>query len=1374
MRRRLNVRVAIGAVIFLAVAAAAMHGLHRYQMTRQASSLLEEAARAEQQGELAEAASYLEHYLTMAPDEPDALSRYGLLLQRSAHSGGDHTRAFFALEKALRAQPERHDVRRALVPLAMRLGRHTDARDHLNILLAAIPADSELEELQARCAAATTQFAEAVDWYERAVRHDPQRVDCYVERARLLRRRLNRPADADRVMDQLVEVNPRSLPARLARARYLGEYHGADRAAAELAFARQELAPDDLDVLIASAEVAMARRRFDEARDHLRRGMETHPADARLCQSMARLELQAGRRAEAVAHLRRAAADPAGSPLLLFATADLLVDAQQYPEAKELIGRLVKQAVLPALVDYLNGRLRMAEDDWPEARRLLEKARQGLTALPELRKQANLLLATCYQRLSNPDLQLAAYQAALEIDPAWLPARLGLAATTASLGRTDDAARMYAQLAGLTPAARLRGVRMLAARNLRLPAAQRHWAEAERLLDEAPEALRLGLDWRLSRAELFFAEGQADRAQEYLQAARQEFPQALELAVAQARLAAACKQPQQALAILDQAEKELGDSVDLRLTRAAALTLTDTKNAQDLLRNLAERTDRFAPGDQARLLAGLAPLAVRAGAVRLAAELAERAVALQPGNMEMLVLRIQLAVRDQDTAASDKWLARLRAAEGDEGALWRYAEALRQVRKVTANDRSSSAAARERLAEAVRLRPSWALLPLLDAELCEREGNFDGAIDKYRQAVALGHREPGVIRRVVLMLHERHRYSEAQDMLRHLHEETPLAGDLGRLAAEVSFSSHQAPEQTLELARKAVPADTTDPREQLWLGQILTALNQNAEAEKILRRATAQAGDMPEVWVSLVSLLARTGQKEAAEAAIAQAQQKLPEKQAPLALAVCWEALDRHDKASGYFKAALAAQPNDANVLRAVATYHLRAGQPGQALPSLRKLAASGPESGKPWARRTLALTLAATGDYRQFREAVGLVEENLKQPGAAAEDHRARALVLAAQPSRRRDSIRALEESFAKLPASADERFLLARLYDAEQNWSKARAELLNLVSVSRPSPLHLAYYVDALLRRQETREAAHWLHKLEKLEADSWQTTQLRARLLVHQGKAAEAVRLLKAYPGPEAGGPVAGLLEALGQKSAAEEIYRQLSAGSDRPEYRLALAGYLGRNGKIGEALELCDQAAAKARPEAVASVRVAILRTGKPTQAQVEQVAERLTAALDKEPKSSVLRLLLADLRDFQGRFPEALALYQRVLEAEPNNPVANNNMAMLVALHQRQAARALELSQRAIEHAGPAPALLDTRGLAYLAAGQHEQAVSDLEEAIRLEPTGTRYYHLAQAYRAAKNGPAAGLALRKAKALGLTAQTVHPLERADFEKLTAEQ
>jgi cellulose synthase operon protein C len=184
-------------------------------------------------------------------------------------------------------------------------------------------------------------------------------------------------------------------------------------------------------------------------------------------------------------------------------------------------------------------------------------------------------------------------------------------------------------------------------------------------------------------------------------------------------------------------------------------------------------------------------------------------------------------------------------------------------------------------------------------------------------------------------------------------------------------------------------------------------------------------------------------------------------------------------------------------------------------------------------------------------------------------------------------------------------------------------------------------------------------------------------------------------------------------------------------------------------------------------------VAILRRGNATADQARRVDEQVKAALDKDPKSPALLLILADFRDFQSRFAESQVLYERILQADPANALANNNLAVLLALRPRHGAKALELSQRAIAQAGPAPALLDTRALAYLATGKHEHAVGDLEEAVRVEPTATRYYHLAQAHRAAKNAGAASQALKKAQALGLTPEVLHPLERSTYERFIAE-
>ncbi|MBY0523237.1 MAG: tetratricopeptide repeat protein [Gemmataceae bacterium] len=1372
MRRRLNLRLAVYLVVLVPLVAVGVHLLHGYQVQRNASAFLAQADRFEQDGNLAGAITYLERYVNLTPDDSDALARMGLLLERTAKTPREHLRAFFVLESALRQAPQQHDVRRQLVRLTIAQGRPTDAQDHLNVLMQDFPNDAELEGLQAQCALATAQFARAAEWLAKATQHEPQRVEYYAQLASVLRRRLNRPQEADRVMDQMVAANPRSAPAYLSRGTYAAEFLSMEKASADVAQARA-LAPDDAEVLLASAEFAMASNRLDDARGYLERGMQLHAKDARLCQSLARVELRAGRRDQAVEHLRRSVEVLNDQPRALWTTLELLIDAGETSEARTVLARLERTPLLSALLDHSRGRLQMQERNWSEARRLLDRARAKLGGQPELHRDTHMLLAICHQNLGNVDLLLAAYRAALDIDATWLPARLGLAAATASAGRTDEAAALYDKLLPQAPGARLTVARLQMQRTMRLPRDQRRWPDVQRLLDDAPETMRQLPEWTILRAELLLAQDRIDAARELLEAARREQPKRVEFPLALAALAAKQKQADQVSTLLDEVAKDFGDSVDLRLARATLRSDRTGKDMHALLGALASNSDKFTRDEQQRLLRGLIVAGLRSEDVPLLRQLTNRLLALQPSDCETRLLQFRLALQDRDADACRRLVKELREQEGEDGSAWRYADAAQRVRFAAAGDRAALAEARTRLVEAAKARPNWSLLVLLDAEVCEREGNVEGALEKYRQAIAMGDRQPQVVRRAVQLLHERRRYAEAQDVLRKLEEQTPLTGDLGRLAAEVSFFNHAAPEQTLELARRAVSADAKDYRNLLWLGQILGSLKQTEEAEKTLRRAVDLAGDMPETWTSLILFLARNQQKEAAEKALTEARKRLPATQAMLPLAVCHEALGQGDKARECYRWALASQPDDPLVLRAVAGFHMRMGQPVEAQAHLRKLLASSGDGAAVWARRNLALALVMGGGYAPSVEALALVEQNLKQPNPAVEDQRARALVLAAQPNRRRDSIRALEDSFARVPPTPDEQFLLARLHEADRDWSKARRQLLPLVSGGDSvNPLYLAYYIDALLRHQDTREAELWLGRFEKLEPESWRTLQFKARLLTQRKQGDEAIRLLRAYKGEAAGLPVALLLEELGHTAAAEPVMRQFAADAKGPEGSLALAAFLGRRGKTEEALDLCERAAVKCPPESIAATCIGILRAAPAPQAQLTRVDQWLTASLRKKPTAPVLLIALADLRDLQGRYADALAMYRLVLQNDPKNALAINNLAVLLALHEKSA-ESVELTKRGMELAGPAPFLLDTRAMCHLALGKGELAVGDLEEAVAIQPTAVRYFHLAQAHRAVRNRTASVAAYQKAKNLGLTAQLLHPLERNEFEKLKAE-
>jgi tetratricopeptide (TPR) repeat protein len=584
-------------------------------------------------------------------------------------------------------------------------------------------------------------------------------------------------------------------------------------------------------------------------------------------------------------------------------------------------------------------------------------------------------------------------------------------------------------------------------------------------------------------------------------------------------------------------------------------------------------------------------------------------------------------------------------------------------------------------------------------------------------------------------------------------------------------------EQALRLARKAAADNPKEARDHLWLGQVATAVGQTEEAEKAFRQARRLDEKNPATWVALILFLASRDAKKA-EAELTAAQGKLTKEQLPPVLAVGYEALGRLQEAEERYVAMLAANPKDAALMFVAAGFYSRTGQSTKAEPWLRTLLEpqlKAPESAVNWARRELALVLANKGAYPAFREALALLEGHAKTSSREdPDDRRVKALVLAAQPAHRREAISLLE----KLPVQGSGRspiaqFILARLYERDGNWRKARATMVALLSDHGQTPLLIAEYVRGLLRHKETDEAAAWVDKLTALAPKTFETLELRAFVLKQQGKVKEATDLVKAYAS-EKGAPLdaaALLLDRLGQADEAEALFRSFVATSKQPAATLLLAQHLSRR-RLPEALALCEEAWKTCAPEAVALTSVSILRVGQAKEEDNQRVERWLTAAITKDPRSALLPVAYAQLQDARGRYDDAIGLYRKSLEQSPQKVVALNNLAYLLAFKEGKGAEALALAQRAIDLAGPDPEMLDTRAVIYLKAGQTDRAVQDLQQALAQTPAAAMYFHLAQAQHLAKNRREAVEAFRKGVAAGLHVDGLHPLERPAFEEMAA--
>ena len=355
----------------------------------------------------------------------------------------------------------------------------------------------------------------------------------------------------------------------------------------------------------------------------------------------------------------------------------------------------------------------------------------------------------------------------------------------------------------------------------------------------------------------------------------------------------------------------------------------------------------------------------------------------------------------------------------------------------------------------------------------------------------------------------------------------------------------------------------------------------------------------------------------------------------------------------------------------------------------------------------------------------------------------------------------------------------LKAKLLHARGDGESAAQAMLAFLDQLQPGRSSEEIFRD-LVAQEKLDEALTWL--AEQLATDDEAVRAIKeARKLVAAGDLEAAQSRLKGYLGRADLRTLvnniqyrlaARLLFEFDQMAAAENVYRQYMTLSKRPQNVLVLIAYVAQRGQLDEALQLCEQAWKTVSPVAAANTSVAVLRSSKPTPKQFGQVEAWLTTALTEHPQQIQIAVHLADLRDLQGRYDESEALYRLVIKQSSGNLMALNNLAWLLAVRDKNSTEALKHIQQAIKNAGPATELLDTRATVYLRTKKLKLAIRDLNQVIEASPTPIHYLHLAQAHLLDGNQPAARQAFQAGRDLGLSTESLHPLERKVYKSISA--
>ncbi len=336
-------------------------------------------------------------------------------------------------------------------------------------------------------------------------------------------------------------------------------------------------------------------------------------------------------------------------------------------------------------------------------------------------------------------------------------------------------------------------------------------------------------------------------------------------------------------------------------------------------------------------------------------------------------------------------------------------------------------------------------------------------------------------------------------------------------------------------------------------------------------------------------------------------------------------------------------------------------------------------------------------------------------------------------QPERSRQF---LEQAIAVDPDAVDPRVSLANLYTTENKFPEALA-LLQPIFLREPDNIKALTCLAEIYVAQGDIALALWTYeRINALDHDSKAITLVRhAELLINSGDTDKGSEYLKKIILENPDHIYAQLLLA--------QLYLNLKLYSAAIEHarailpkrrnlletnRILAAAYLAQR-DYAKAIEACDAGlAVKASALDLKMIKAAACYTlgdKKKAIAIYEQAA-------GEHPESTMPLLSLAKVYNDENRHDLAIRYYRDALLISPADPIAGNNLAMLLIKTGKDLEEANRLTQELVKVYPRHPAILDTHGWVLFQRGDFVQARAYCLLSLNYAPqVVTTYYHIAK-------------------------------------------
>jgi tetratricopeptide (TPR) repeat protein len=594
----------------------------------------------------------------------------------------------------------------------------------------------------------------------------------------------------------------------------------------------------------------------------------------------------------------------------------------------------------------------------------------------------------------------------------------------------------------------------------------------------------------------------------------------------------------------------------------------------------------------------------------------------------------------------------------------------------------------------------------------------------------------------------------------------------GHILKASLLSAQNEPEaEILAVLNRAVEIEPRRVETRISQARFFMKQNRAGEAEKAIRQAIAANENSPLGFLEMGRFFDFSERPAEAETEFKKAVEIAPKDyEARAAIAAFYLAQKQFDKAEQAYKDLAATLENSPEGLMELADFYAGVGRDADAVRTFETILADAPEFAA--ARYRLGEIYL---ERREFEKVAAQAEKLL-----AVNDTDAEALMLRArvklQENLAEEAVKDLEEVLKRQPSTKSALFYMAQARLALGQIDQARAFIGDL------EKYHPNYLYSRLLKVQasfaanEPEKALQQANQLleavrasfPNAETSAQEREQLRARALsarglaqLELGKLAEARADLEEIVklSPNSAPALVNLAKvSAAQKNLTEAVgFYEKALALDRQNFD-ALAGLVGvfnrqsnfaaAHARIDE--RLAENANDKRFAPALHYLKAEVFKTQKDfasaeaelkksieiddvylpaytahaeiliAQNQTERAVEQYRKIVEKKP-SAAAYTLLGMLEDARQNAAEAEKNYRRALEIAPENAIAANNLAWLIADGGRgNLDEALRLSQSAVDKTKANAAFYDTLGWIYFKKGLLSPAVEQLKKAVAFD------------------------------------------------------